>query len=402
MRWERDVADTERELADCVGAIYEAAANGGSWLDVGQRICSLLDAQRAFLRIGADPAQARNVLMLPDESEALYAQRFHALNPHVARARSDFAEARARHLGRARLGSDIVPDTEFLRSEYYTDFARHYERRHMLGGMVGIGEATPVSVFRGEGTRPFGAPEQQLLQALLPHLQNALELRTRLARDTQSVWLTRAALDALPYGVGLVDAGLKIRFVNEVASLYLAGPDAGLFSIRSGPHVGSGLYLGALSRDEASTLRRLVGSATSGGPGGSMHSRSRDGSAMAVLVTPVPRGLMQDMAAAIPAAHTAEVLAIVIIRPVDRRAAPPPEMLCELYGLTQAEAAVAVALVGGATAEQVARQRGVSLMTVRVQIRAILGKSGCDNLRELEHQMATLAAHVPQGRVAGA
>ena len=42
-------------------------------------------------------------------------------------------------------------------------------------------------------------------------------------------------------------------------------------------------------------------------------------------------------------------------------------MLCELFGLTRAEAAVAVALVGGATAEQVARQRGVSLMTVRVQ-----------------------------------
>ncbi len=59
-------------------------------------------------------------------------------------------------------------------------------------------------------------------------------------------------------------------------------------------------------------------------------------------------------------------------------------------------------VVGGATAEQVARQRGVSLMTVRVQIRSILGKSACENLRELEHQMATLAAHVPQGRVASA
>ena len=41
-------------------------------------------------------------------------------------------------------------------------------------------------------------------------------------------------------------------------------------------------------------------------------------------------------------------------------------------------------------------------MTVRVQIRAILGKCGCDNLRELEHQLATLAAHVPKGWVAGA
>ena len=50
------MADTQRDLADCVGAIYEAAANGGSWLDVGQRLCSLLDAQRAYLRIGPSPA----------------------------------------------------------------------------------------------------------------------------------------------------------------------------------------------------------------------------------------------------------------------------------------------------------------------------------------------------------
>jgi DNA-binding CsgD family transcriptional regulator len=396
------LAEAERDLADCVGAIYEAAANGGSWLDVGQRICRLLDAQRAALRLGRSPADARNVLMLPDESDVIYAARFHALNPHVERAQRDFGEARVQHLRRARVGTDIVPDTTFLRSEYYADFARHYERRHMIGGIVGVDDAMPVGVFRGEGARPFGEAERRLLQALLPHLQNALELRARLACDEQSAWLTRAALDALPFGVALVDAGLKIGFVNEVAGRYLAGSDAGLFSIRSGPHAGSGLYLGALSRDEAAALRRLVGSATSGGPGGAMQVRSRDGSTVAVLVNSVPRGMMQDLAAAIPAAPLTEALAIVIIRPVDRRAAPPPDMLCDLYGLTRAEAAVAVALVGGATAEQVARQRGVSLMTVRVQIRSILGKSTCENLRELEHQLAILAAHVPQGRVAGA
>ena len=396
------MADTERDLADCVGAIYEAATNSGSWVDVGQRICRLLDAQRATLRLGRSQAEARNVLMRPDESDVFYMARFHALNPHIARAQRDFSEARVQHLRRAQVGTDIVPDAIFLRSEYYADFARHYERRHMLGGMVGVGEAMPVGVFRAEGTRPFGDAERRLLQALLPHLQNALELRARLAHDEQSAWLTRAALDALPFGVALVDAGLKIGFVNEAAGRYLAGSDAGLFSIRSGPHVGSGLYLGALSREEAATLRRLAGSATSGGPGGSMQVRSRDGSTVAVLVGAVPRGLMRDLAAAIPAAPVADALAMVILRPVDRRAAPPPEMLCELYGLTRAEAAVAVALVGGATAEEVARQRGVSLMTVRVQIRSILGKSGCENLRELEHQMATLAAHVPRGRAAGA
>ncbi len=38
-------------------------------------------------------------------------------------------------------------------------------------------------------------------------------------------------------------------------------------------------------------------------------------------------------------------------------------------------------------------------MMVRMQIRAILRKSGCESLREQECQMDTLAAHVPQCRV---
>jgi hypothetical protein len=46
---------------------------------------------------------------------------------------------------------------------------------------------------------------------------------------------------------------------------------------------------------------------------------------------------MHDLAAAVPAARSAEALAMVIIRRVQRRAASPPDMLCELYGLTHAK-----------------------------------------------------------------
>lgn len=73
-------------------------------------------------------------------------------------------------------------------------------------------------------------------------------------------------------------------------------------------------------------------------------------------------------------------------------------MLCEMFGLSRAEAEVAVALTGGASAEDVARGRGVPLMTVRSQIRSILGKSEAENLRDFERAMASLGAPVPQMR----
>lgn len=390
------MADTERELADCVGAIYEAAANGGSWEGVGARLCQLTDAQRAMLRLGqGSVTPPRNLLMAPDESEKLYLAYYHQLNPYFGRARRDFADSRTLHLTTVRFGPELVPEQAFLRSEFYCDYARHHERRHVLAGMIGVDEVMPFGLFRAEDARPFGAQERRVLQTLLPHLQRALELRARLGQDSQAVWATRAALDALPHGVAIVDGGLRIHFVNEAGRREFARADFGLRALRSGPHAGSGVYLAASAKDDAAALRRLVASAVTGQTGGSMRVVNPDMSSRAVLVSPAPRGLSTDHDMP-DNGGLADNLAMVVIRDLGRVAAPSPEILCEVFGFSRAEADVAAALSGGSSAEDVAQERKVSLATVRSQIRSILGKSGSENLREFERSMASLAAMTPR------
>jgi DNA-binding NarL/FixJ family response regulator len=389
------MADAEGDLADCVGAIYEAAANGGHWQDVGARLCRLTGAQRVVLRMPNGHGSARqNVLMPLDDDETAYLAYYHSLDPYSSQARKDYDRARARHFGTTRLGPQIVPEQSLLHSEYYVDFARRYERRHLLAGLVGVSEATPVSLYRAHDAKPFEASEGRLLQGLLPHLQRALELRARLGRDSQMAWATRAALDGLPIGVAVVDAGLRIHFANQAGNRQLARADSGLRTMRSGPQVGSGVYLAASARDDATALRRLVASATSGNCGGSMRVVNRDMSACAVLVSPAAHGLSADGAHP-NEAHRADKLAMVVIRDLGRVASPSVDMLCDVFGFSRAEADVATALSGGASAEDVARQRNVSLATVRSQIRSILGKSESENLRDFERSMASLAAMMP-------
>ncbi|MFG1321131.1 hypothetical protein [Xanthobacter autotrophicus] len=267
----------------------------------------------------------------------------------------------------------------------------------MIGGLAGLTEATPILVSRGDDTGAFDETHVRLLKTLMPHVQRAIELRARLGRDDEAVALTRAALDALPVGVSVVDAGLKIRFINDLARRYLAGPDSGLFSLRSGPYAGSGVYLAAMSREEAGVLRRLVASATSGGSGGAMRVTSRNGAVVALMVAPAPLGLADDVSG-LESGGAREPLALIILRPLNRKVVPQADMLCEMFSFSRAEAEVAVALTGGASAEDVARGRGVSLMTVRSQIRSILGKSEAENLRDFERTMATLGVLVPQLR----
>jgi len=126
-----------------------------------------------------------------------------------------------------------------------------------------------------------------------------------------------------------------------------------------------------------------------------MRIASRDGSVLAVMVAPAPSGLANDVTGM---DGNREALALLILRPIDRKVSPQAAILCEMFDFSRAEAEVAIALSGGASAEDVARGRGVSLMTVRSQIRAILGKSEAENLRDFERTMATVALLAPQSR----
>ncbi|TDR90233.1 helix-turn-helix transcriptional regulator [Enterovirga rhinocerotis] len=391
------MSDTERDIADCVGAVYEAATGGGDWRPAGTRICRLLDAQSATFRLGDGAGASRNVLSTSDDAEAAYIAYYHHVNPFMQVARRVFRRSREQTVGRVRRGEQVVPDADFMASEYYHDFARHHGRRHMISGMVGLGEATPLAFFRADGTEPFGERDVRVLQMLMPHVQRAVELRARLSLDRQSAGLTRAVLDTVPFGIAVVDAGLRIRFVNDSGARHLAGVDAGLHAMRSGPFAGTGVHLRATGRSGSATLRALVSSAVSGGPGGSMRVLSEDGSALAVLVSPAPHLLAAEIGSE-RLGNGPEPLALIVIRPLDRKDAPSIPMLCDLFGFSRAEAEVAVALFGGAGAEDVARGRGVSLVTVRNQIRSILVKSGAANLRDLERMMATIAASALQVR----
>ena len=82
---------------------------------------------------------------------------------------------------------------------------------------------------------------------------------------------------------------------------------------------------------------------------------------------------------------------LILISALSRPSAPRPSLLSDLFGLSIAEGAVALALLGGQTAESVARERDVSLETVRSQIRTVLRKTDAANLRDFERIGALLA-----------
>ncbi|PWR23239.1 alpha/beta fold hydrolase [Zavarzinia compransoris] len=69
-------------------------------------------------------------------------------------------------------------------------------------------------------------------------------------------------------------------------------------------------------------------------------------------------------------------------------------LLRDAHGLTAAEARVALMLAGGLRASEIAAERGVSLDTVRTQIKVIKGKTGVRDIPELVRQLCGFSAGV--------
>jgi DNA-binding CsgD family transcriptional regulator len=79
----------------------------------------------------------------------------------------------------------------------------------------------------------------------------------------------------------------------------------------------------------------------------------------------------------------ARCVAVLALTPITRPQAPPVELVQSLFDLTPAESRVARSLAEGKTVEDIAAGRGVSLNTVRTQVRGVLEKTGCNRQVEV-------------------
>jgi DNA-binding CsgD family transcriptional regulator len=368
--------------------IYDAAAGGTGWASVGLGLSGLLRARSASLMV-SDGRQAELLFHtnIPVEAVDAYRSRYRAVDLWTARA----AHATASWPPRIWTSGTLVPEREFLRSEFYGDFGRHHGLRYVVGTVLPLGEAgsMPIGLHRPEGADPFASAEAALLEAVLPHLRRAVQLRRRLAPEPAAAAAQPglAALDGLAMPVLVVDAELVLLAANLAAEALLAEGAALRLVARPGLPGATRVLVG--HRDDTAALRGLVrATALGGGAGGAVRLRDAGGQAgLAALVAPLPSRVTTPDGA--PGRVPGQ--ALLLLRAVD--AAPPapaPGLLRDLFGLSRAEAEIAIAMAGASSKGAVAAARGLRETTVRTQVRAVLAKTGTANLRELAALLAAL------------
>ena len=78
--------------------------------------------------------------------------------------------------------------------------------------------------------------------------------------------------------------------------------------------------------------------------------------------------------------------------PVTAPSSPPVELVMSLFDLTPAEARVARGLAAGKTVDDLAGDNGVSPNTVRVQVRGVLEKTGCQRQTDVVALLGGISA----------
>ena len=84
--------------------------------------------------------------------------------------------------------------------------------------------------------------------------------------------------------------------------------------------------------------------------------------------------------------------AVFVLMPVAAPNSPPVELVMSLFDLTPAEARVARGLAAGKTVDDLAGDNGVSPNTVRVQVRGVLEKTGCQRQTDVVALLGGLSA----------
>ena len=345
---------------DPIAAIYDAALEAGAWAHLPEVLARAVDGGSAILWTADAQAGLEAVTHgIPEAAQRDYQARYCQVDPW-------YLTACERGVGFSpTLGTDLVPESRFRQSEFFTDFARHIDTIDVVGGQVrlGPGRMGGIGIHRPRRVRRFNERHVARLQALFPHLQRAMQLRERLRLADAAAGF--AALDALAIGAVICDRAGRVLFANRAAQAAAAG-GAGIVlgDARRG--------IGALHGDQAKVLASLIRNVVCGGAGGGTTLTGEGGARLFVLVAPLPPRLADEPGRV-----------LVTMRPADAGPTFGSEILVRLFGLTSAEAALALALFAGRSVAEVMEARGVTENTVRTQLASVLRKTETANQRDL-------------------
>jgi DNA-binding CsgD family transcriptional regulator len=323
---------------------------------------------------------------VPDGSDLEYAEHYLFTSPRMAL--SD-----PRRFGEIGYDYMLLDEAAMNRDAYYSEFLPKGGLRYFLAGSLIRSplENAAIAVQRSPGQGHVDEAEVKLMRRLLPHIQQAYGTTRQLRSAVQSKHMLEETFDWLPDATLLVGEDGLVLFANAAAQAFARRGD-GIRIVRGRLDFSASSAAGSYERALAAVqrLKQGLGALT---PAEDFHVPASGGGA-AYLVSVRPMG---------PASghhRHGNPLALVFIRALSQE--PDGRLLARAaFGLTEAEADLARALVEGVPLSLYAEQRHLSMNTVYTHLRHIKAKTGTQRMSELVGRLSAHRAPLGQAKKPG-
>lgn len=311
-----------------------------------------------------------------------YARSYHQIDPHAAHV--------MQYPAGTLLAFSRVFDQSFIdRSPFYQDFLIPYGSRHMHGALLHATgrHAVMLGIHRAVGQSALEGDDWLLAQRLCFHMTHAAQIYEATRRTSVDAVVGTEMLNRLGAPVMLITAGRQVLTLNNACSALLA---------QEGPlRLGHDGYLQCRDVAADAEISRVVRMMSASIPN---DAEGFGGLSRRVVRVSSPAN-MRPLLACFIALRTAATmgafgdanLAMLVVHDPNQAGQLDPFQVAAVFELTPAEARVAVALATGASPQEISKRHGVSLQTVRTQVRAIYSKLEINRVAELTALLQSVA-----------
>jgi len=365
-------------LMEILSGFHEASVDAKLWPKSLVALCDALGAKVcAVATHDYDTGMGRieHSVYMNKASIASYAERYSRLNIFLQQ------DEYFRAPGSVWTDEQILMENELIDTPFYLEWLKPLGLHHHLFGILDRRRNYVTYLFlgRGELDGPFSDGILSLFRRLLPNLQRAFRSGQSLHEANEIQKVASNVLDVIPMGVLVAGTAGNIIDANQRAQGILEGSSE-LSVGKSGleiDHHGRRLRL----RDLIAPEKSKNGKEIDDGIRAFSIQRPSGKKPLSILVVPVEgsSGLRSPDEPAV----------IVFLGDPGHVVDIDQRRLCELYGLTRAEARVAALLANGYRLEETAESLGLVYETARKHLKHVFGKTGTDRQAELIRMLVT-------------
>jgi DNA-binding CsgD family transcriptional regulator len=356
--------------------IYDSATEQALWRSVLTHIADLTSSQGGILfgqSFGASTVHFDYNGRLSEECNSAYKER-HVRNPWNEAMQSE-------PVGRVVLSDAVISLDDLRQTLFFDDVLRPQDVAHntMIALAARNDFCVAFNLCRSARQGPIGERGQTLLGQLVPHLRRSLGLAFRIDGYRAMQRGEYRVLDQLSSGVVLLDRRARILYANAAARALDA---------REGPLLLRNATVTARSPSHAQRLGSLIRAAIAGLPSGSMSVPRLHGEGLVTIIAISVRGHDVDRFSYL---HMPDAAVLLFIVDPTNRGGASPELIRDAFGLTPAEARVAIAAASGLGIPDVALQLNLSPNTIKTHLRHVFAKTGTASQGELTRLITSIA-----------